>query len=199
VLTVGHQERFVLSQSGLLDVAAKPVLVECLREGPWTGRGTDVSVVLDLMIHDLDLAHSLVRGTVAEVRAEGHTVYGYSHDAVSAELLFDMGTVVRLSANRAADQRKRSLHIVYGDGSEVAVDFLTREFVNTTHSALDLIDSSDPLRDSIAAFVSSVRAGEPVMVQPEEALRALETALLIEEALVPAELARIREALRRTA
>ena len=199
VLTVGHQERYVLAQSGLFDIAAAPVLVECVREGPWTGRGTDVSVVLDLMIHDLDLAHSLIPGNIAELRADGDTVYGASHDAVSAELLFEKGSVVRLRANRAADERKRSLRIVYDDGAEIAVDFLSRELVNSTGSVLNLADSSDPLLDSIAAFASAVRAGEPVMVQPEEALRALETALQIEDALIPSELARTRQPLRRTA
>src|SRR5579872_3649135 len=53
VLTVGHQERFVVSASGLLQIPGTPQSIECVREGPWTGRGADVSVVLDLMIHDL--------------------------------------------------------------------------------------------------------------------------------------------------
>ena len=62
VLTVGHQERFVFAKSGLLDYEDAPLSIECVREGPWTGRGTDVSVVLDLMIHDLDLRSSAGAG-----------------------------------------------------------------------------------------------------------------------------------------
>ncbi len=199
VLTVGHQERFVLARSGLLNVTAAPLLIECVREGPWTGRGTDVSVVLDLMIHDLDLVHSLIPGTVAEIRADGHAIYGSSPDCVTAELLFERGAIVRLSANRAADERKRSLRIVFDDGAEIAVDFLTRELLNSTGHPLNLVNSADPLFESISAFVAAVRAGAPVMVQPEEALRALETALQIEEALIPSEPVRVRQALRRTA
>ena len=68
VLTVGHQERFVFARSGLLDYEDAPLSVECVRAGPWTGRGTDVSVVLDLMIHDLDLIHRLVPGAPLAVR-----------------------------------------------------------------------------------------------------------------------------------
>ena len=61
VLTVGHQERFVFARTGLLDQAEAPLEIQCWRRGPWTGRGDDVSAVLDLMIHDLDLVHTLVR------------------------------------------------------------------------------------------------------------------------------------------
>ena len=199
VLTVGHQERYVLARSGLLQITGAPAYIECVREGPWTGRGTDVSVVLDLMIHDLDLVHSLMPGAVAELRAEGRFVYGQSYDAVNAKLVFGSGATVELTANRAADERKRSLRIGYVDGGEIAIDFLTRKFVNTTRTALSLAESADPLAELIAAFVSAVRAGAPVIVRPEEALRALETALLIEESLVPTVLSRKQRALRRTA
>jgi predicted dehydrogenase len=63
VLTVGHQERFVFARTGMLDYRDAPLEVECWRTGPWTGRGDDVSVVLDLMIHDLDLVHRLIPAT----------------------------------------------------------------------------------------------------------------------------------------
>ncbi len=69
MLTVGHQERFVFARTGLLDYADAPLEVECWRTGPWTGRGADVSVSLDLMIHDLDLVHRLIPGDVADVVA----------------------------------------------------------------------------------------------------------------------------------
>ncbi len=199
VLTVGHQERYVLARSGLFQITQTPAFVDCVREGPWTGRGTDVSVVLDLMIHDLDLVHSLIPGDIAEITAQGRSVYGQSFDEVTARLVFDSGATVRLTANRAAGQRKRSLRIGYADSSEIAFDFLTRELVNSTPTVLSLKDASDPLAESISAFASSVRAGAPVIVRPEEALRALETALLIEESLVPSVLSRKRQALRRTA
>ncbi len=86
VLTVGHQERFVFAKSGLLDYEDAPLSIECVRCGPWTGRGTDVSVVLDLMIHDLDLVHRLVPGAPAEVSATSRSVYGRLPDEVTAEL-----------------------------------------------------------------------------------------------------------------
>ena len=71
ILTVGHQERFVFARTGLLDQAESPLEIKCWRRGPWTGRGDDVSAVLDLMIHDLDLVHTLVPGAVADVTRRG--------------------------------------------------------------------------------------------------------------------------------
>ena len=185
VLTVGHQERFVFAKSGLLDYEDAPLFVECVREGPWTGRGTDVSVVLDLMIHDLDLVHRLVPAALAEVRAEGRSVFGKLTDQVTANLVFENGSQVELVANRAADVRRRSMRVVYPDG-EIEIDFLTRKVTNTTPRKLQKLELGDPLWESVAAFTTAARAGASSLVRPEEACRALETALLIEDALVPA-------------
>lgn len=196
VLTVGHQERYVIAGGGLLDIREPPRVVECVRQGPWTGRGTDVSVVLDLMIHDLDLVHAIVPGKVREISVEGQFAYGQSHDAVGAHAVFENGTAVYLLANRAANERKRLLRLAYRGGGEIVIDFLTRQVVNTTRTKLKALDLDDPLGASIAGFAAAVRLGTPVLVRPEEALCALETALLIEEEIVPASVARKRRALR---
>ena len=185
VLTVGHQERFVFAKSGLLDYPDAPLYVECVREGPWTGRGTDVSVVLDMMIHDLDLVHQLVPGRIASVQADGRSVHGTLADSVTAKLAFESGTLVRLVASRAADARRRSMRVVYPDGS-IEIDFLTRTVTNTTARELHDLELRDPLWESVAAFVTAARAGATTLVRPEEARQALETALRIEDALVPA-------------
>ena len=200
VLTVGHQERFVFAKSGLLDYGDAPLFVECVREGPWTGRGTDVSVVLDLMIHDLDLVHRLIPGALADVRAVGRSVHGESYDEVTATLTFENGAAVELAANRAADGRRRLMRVGYDDG-EIEIDFLSRNIVNTTGRTLRPLALHDPLAESVAAFVGAVRADASALVRPEEARRALETALLIEESLVPAAVvqAQKRHRLRRTA
>jgi predicted dehydrogenase len=184
VLTVGHQERFVFAKSGLLDYEDAPLRIECVREGTWTGRGTDVSVVLDLMIHDLDLIHRLVPGGLSEVQAEGRAVSGKLTDQVTANLVFENGSEVELVANRAADARRRYMRMVYPDG-EIKIDFLTRKVKNTTPRKLQNLELRDPLWESVAAFVTASRAGASTLVRPEEACRALETALLVEEALVP--------------
>jgi predicted dehydrogenase len=200
VLTVGHQERFVFARSGLLDYEDAPLSVECVRAGPWTGRGTDVSVVLDLMIHDLDLVHRLVPGAPLAVRSRGRSVHGLLADDVTADVTFENGAQVELIANRAADSRQRFMRVVYPDG-EIEIDFLTHKVTNTTARPLQPLELRDPLGESVAAFVTAVKGGPSTLVRPEEARRALETALLIEDALVPAGKipARERVALRRTA
>jgi predicted dehydrogenase len=184
VLTVGHQERFVFAHSGLLDHEAVPLSVECVRAGPWTGRGTDVSVVLDLMIHDLDLVHQLIPGMLSDVSAWGRPLHSPLKDEVWATLEFENGCRAGLFASRIAKERRRSLKAVYADGV-IEIDFLTREVKNTTRRPLNAPEMEDPLGASIASFVDSVRKGTLALVRPEEARRALETALLIEEAAAP--------------
>jgi predicted dehydrogenase len=200
VLTVGHQERYVFARSGLLDFEDVPLAVECVRAGPWTGRGADVSVVLDLMIHDLDLVHQLVPGAVTEMRANGRSLRGEFVDEVNASLTFEDGAAVELFASRAAEARRRSMRVVYPDG-EIEVDFLARTVRNTTKRALRPLELHDPLAASVAAFVDAARMGASALVRPEEARRALETALLIEEALLLTQDARSveREPVRLTA
>jgi len=184
ILTVGHQERFVFAKSGLLDQAEAPLFVECVRRGPWTGRGSDVSVVLDLMIHDLDLLHRLVPGVPLAVSATGHAAHGRLMDDVTADLVFPNGTRARLTASRAAEQRERSMRAVYRDG-EVEIDFLARTVKNTTKRALKPLELHDPLAEAISAFVSAAQFGSEPLVRPQEARSALATALEIEAAMLP--------------
>ena len=181
VLAVGHQERFVFARTGLLDQEETPLEIQCWRRGPWTGRGDDVSVVLDLMIHDLDLVHTLVKSEVAEVDAKGALEYGPYADEVEATITFANGTVARLDASRIADSRKRGFRATYVDGV-VEIDFLTRQIVNTTPRPLAALEMGDPLGESVASFVAAVQSGTQPLVQAEQAAQALETALLIEEA-----------------
>jgi predicted dehydrogenase len=185
VFTVGHQERYVLAKAGLFDRNLVPLRIECSRTGPWTGRATDVSVVLDVMIHDLDLIHRLVPGGLGEVRARERTLHGRFPDEVTAKLTFETGTDVELFASRTAEARRRWMKVVYVDGA-IEIDFLARTIINTTSTTLKPLDLNDPLAESVSAFVDSVREGLEALVRPEEARRALETALQIEEAAAPA-------------
>jgi predicted dehydrogenase len=181
ILSVGHQERFVFARTGLLDLAETPLEITCWRQGPWTGRGDDVSVVLDLMIHDLDLVHTLVPGPVADVRAEGLIEYGPHADEVFALLRFANGTIAKLETSRVANERKRGLRAVYADGV-VEFDFLSRTVTNTTPRALGALELGDPLGEAVGGFVAAARAGTDALVTPEQAAQALDSALWIERA-----------------
>ncbi|HEY1631574.1 MAG TPA: Gfo/Idh/MocA family oxidoreductase [Rhizomicrobium sp.] len=184
VLTVGHQERFVFARTGLLEYPDAPIEIETWRNGPWTGRGADVSAVLDLMIHDLDLVHRLVPCDVADVQATGRATQGGHADEVTARVTFDNGTVAKLTASRISPIRRRGLRAVYADGV-IEIDFITRVVRNTTKRPLGSLDLGDPLGESVASFVNAAHRNAPTLVRPEEARRALETALLIDEAAAP--------------
>ena len=181
ILSVGHQERFVFARTGLLDLAETPLEITCWRQGPWTGRGDDVSVVLDLMIHDLDLVHTLVPGPVKDVRAEGLIEYGPHADEVFALLRFANGTIAKLETSRVANERKRGLRAVYAVGV-LDFDFLSRTVSNTTPRALGALELGDPLGEAVSGFVAAARAGTDALVTPEQAAQALDSALWIERA-----------------
>ncbi len=193
VLTSGHQERYVFAQSGLLSRKVKPVSIECVREGVPNGRGLDVSIVLDLMIHDLDLVHQIMTGPPATVTAMTRAQDGNSADDTVADLGF-AGCKVRLTASRIARERKRTMRLVYPDG-EIAIDFLARTLTNTTPEPLKPAFqgigewegtapriADDPLGYAIGRFVHEVRTGVPALVRPEEARMALATALRVIDA-----------------
>jgi predicted dehydrogenase len=188
VLHTGHQERFVMRDLGLFDTDVKPLKIECHRAAPFNPRNTDVSVVLDLMIHDIDLAHQLDASPVAEVQAYERIRHARS-DEMSALLTLANGMQIELFASRMADARKRYMRVTYPDG-EIYIDFLTREISNTTPRKLKALGAegfddglpspaTDPLGHGVAQFLRSVREGRDAVIAPREARRALETALLI--------------------
>jgi predicted dehydrogenase len=191
VLHTGHQERFVMRHLGLFDGNVKPLKIESHRAAPFNPRNTDVSVVLDLMIHDIDLAHQLDPSPVADVQAIERIMHARS-DEVSALVTLEDGMQIDLFASRMAEARKRFMRVSYPDG-EIYIDFLTREITNTTPRKLKALGSegaadglpcpsTDPLGHGVAQFLRAVREGRPSVIAPREARRALETALMILDA-----------------
>ncbi len=181
VLACGHQERVVFAAMGLLDAPETPLLIESVRRGTPNERNRDASCVLDLMIHDLDLALALCGGPASPVSARG------GFDEVRAEASFACGTRTVFEASRSAAHRERTMRLVYPSG-EVMIDFLAPCFANGSALALDAAFASsaqghDPLGASVSAFLAAVRGetGRP-MVTGEEGLHALALALEIERA-----------------
>ena len=193
VLTVGHQERFIFAGTGLLDSREVPLDISCWRMGPWTGRSADVSVVLDLMIHDLDLVHQLVPHAVRGVAARSRAIHGFLADEVSASVNFSNGSIAHLETSRISEARRRGMRAEYRDGV-VEIDFITRKIKNSTPRPLKPLEMVDPLAESVQAFVRSVREGAAPLVRPQEARRALQTALMIDDAADHGPDARAREA-----
>src|SRR5205085_11450745 len=137
VLACGHQERVIFAAMGLLDLPEPPEWIEAVRRGTPSERNRDVSCVLDLMIHDLDLAAQLASGDPVMVTAEGH------YDEVRAEIAFEGGMVARFEASRVADERGRTMSLAFASGP-VEVDFLAPSFRNGTSFALHAEFASTP-------------------------------------------------------
>ena len=125
VLRVGHVERFNPALETLRADLADPKYIEALRAGPFSFRSTDIGVVLDLMIHDLDLVLSLVHSRVRKIDALGLSVLGGHEDVANARLEFDSGCVAVLSASRVSCQAVRRMH-VWTLRAFAAVDFAAR-------------------------------------------------------------------------
>ena len=198
VLACGHQERVVFRAMGLLDLPERPIRLEAVRRGTFTGRNADVSCVLDLMIHDIDLAMALNASPARVLRADGVVSKGPLADEAHAELVFGDGMTAVFDASRTARRRERTMRAVFPSG-EVAIDFLARTFTDTTPFGLNAgfastPDGRDPLGASVADFVAAVLGELPrPLVTGEEAARALEAALEVDrEAAKPSSVVRGR-------
>ncbi|MFZ5616817.1 MAG: hypothetical protein ACOZAA_05795, partial [Pseudomonadota bacterium] len=158
-----------------------PARLEFSRCGPPSGRGEDVSVVFDLMIHDLDIARLYGFGGPQKVSACGDR-----HETV-ATLTFEEGRQCSFVASRRTESRRRLLKATYEDGV-VEIDFINRRITDTTPAALassECVTScafADPLGASVEAFFSSVLDGARTMADGKAGRGALEWALMIEEA-----------------
>lgn len=188
VVACGHQERVVFRAMGLLDAPEQPLLLEALRHGPPSERSQDVSAVLDLMVHDIDLALSLSAAEAVTAEGEGVRNGGGRWDVARAEVTFDDGFTARFDVSRQAPERRRTMRVVFPSG-EVEIDFLARSFRNTTPFALnpDFADTpaaADPLGASVESFLMAVRGEAPrPVVTADEAIRALDLGLAVEQGL----------------
>jgi predicted dehydrogenase len=186
-LGVGHQERMVFKAMGLFDVHEKPLRLEAIRRGTYSPRNLDVSCVLDLMIHDIDLALALSGAETMSVEAQAVILHGPLADEVKAEAIFDDGLIALFEASRIAEARERRMRIVYPSG-EVEIDFLTRAFRNTTPFMLDANFTEtpigrDPLGAALGAFVAAARGEvDHLPAEAEDGARALDLALAVEQA-----------------
>jgi len=182
---VGHQERLVLRAIGLMDVPERPIAIEAVRNSPFSPRGTDTSVTMDLMTHDIDLCTTLLRAAPVEIKGQVERIRSRHVDKSEAVLKYDNCTA-RLKSSRVEDVSNRQMKITYPSGV-VAIDFNAKTLSHSTPFALNA-DFADDARakDSLGAatdiFVRAVLDNAPVLVTAEEGAIAVLVALQIDGA-----------------
>jgi predicted dehydrogenase len=192
ILQVGLVERFnpaVVKMESLLN---RPLFIESHRMNNFTIRGTDVDVVLDLMIHDLDIILHIARSEVKDIHAVGMSVVTGKTDVANARLVFENGITANLTASRVSDRITRKIRVFQPDAYMLA-DCHKREFYMTRmdnsikdtsgtlnlQSVKEVFPNSDPLADQISYFVSSVINGAKTVMTERDERKALKIALLI--------------------
>jgi len=193
VLQVGHLERFNPAIRRLEGVIREPRFVECHRLAPFVERGTDVDVVLDLMIHDIDVIASLVRSPVERVEAVGVPVLTDKPDIANARITFANGCIANVTASRVSMKRERKIRFFQPD-AYISIDYDQRRaqiyrkpgkgagWQDIRAESIEISDG-DALADEIDSFLDSVRSRGTPLVSGEEGLRALEIATMISERL----------------
>jgi len=191
VFQVGHLERYNPVVVALDGVLHAPRFVESVRIAPFKPRGTDVNVVLDLMIHDIDIIRTIVGAGVKTINSIGAPVFTAEEDIANARIEFDNGCVANVTASRISLKSERKMRIFQSD-AYFSVDFENRKLLIARRGEGEMMpgvpnvlveekkfEPGDALRDEISAFLRSVATGTPPKVPGEDGRKALEIALMI--------------------
>lgn len=192
-LQVGHSERFNPIMQVMRSHIGRPVFVECHRLSSFSDRGTDVDVILDLMIHDIDMVLSFNPGSVEDVQAAGVPVLSSTIDIANARIQFASGCVANLTASRVSTNKMRRLRLFQRD-NYLSIDFHTRQGMICRREAGTGVRPSivieqlrggeeEPLKLQIESFLAAVSAGHRPVVSGEDGAAALDLAHRVLEAI----------------
>jgi len=193
LLQVGHLERFNSGLLALDGILTTPRFIESHRLAPFKQRGTDVNVVLDLMIHDIDIIQDIVHAPIATLDAVGAPIFSSEIDIANARIRFTNGCVANTTASRVSLKTERKLRL-FQDDAYMSVDLQQKVLtvVRKTDKPMqgDLppvqieertFEQGDALRAEIESFLDCIANNKPPIVSGEDGLRALETAIRITE------------------
>jgi predicted dehydrogenase len=196
VLQIGHLERFNPAVVHLHSIISKPRFVECHRLAPFTERGTDVDVVLDLMVHDLDVIMSVAPSEVASLEAIGVAILTDRVDLANARIRFTSGLIANLVTSRVSARRERKIRFFQPD-AYISVDYESRgiqiyrktppaagaQFPTISAEQIEF-GEGDPLADEVNAFVIAVRTRATPAVSADDGLRVMELTERIKEVML---------------
>ncbi len=195
IFQVGHLERFNPVLVALEGVLREPLFIESVRIAPFKPRGTDVNVVLDLMIHDIDIIQHIVKSPVERIDAIGAPVFTGEEDIANARILFKSGCVANVTASRISLKSERKMRIFQRD-AYLTLDFQNRKVLVAQKGSGELfpgvpnvkvdereLGQADALRSEIESFITAIREDRQPQVSGSDGRMALETALKINEAL----------------
>ncbi len=195
ILQVGHLERFNPAIIALEHELSEVKFIESTRLAPYNPRGTDVNVVLDLMIHDIDIILDIVNSEVEKIDASGTPVLSQGIDIANARIVFKNGCVANVTASRASNKTDRKMRIFQND-AYLSVDFQNRELsvyrkgdgemypgIPNIDINSSKFDKSDALLTEIEHFLACIANNSAPKVSGEDGKRALQTAIQISDIL----------------
>lgn len=184
VLQVGHVERFNPVLSALEERLTRPRFIEAHRLSPYPNRSTDIGVVLDLMIHDLEIILHLVRSPVQTIDAVGVPVLSRGEDIANARLRFENGCVANITSSRISPERMRKIR-VFQEDAYLSLDYQTQSGEVYRRTATGIvkepveIEREEPLQRQLASFIECAATGRAPKVSGFHATAALELAVEI--------------------
>lgn len=188
VLQIGHVERFNPAVRAASEVVTTPRFIECHRLAAFTPRSLDIDVVMDLMIHDIDVILSLVDSEVAEIRAAGIGILTHKVDIANARIEFENGCIANVTASRVSSERVRKIRL-FQPSDYVSIDYAERAVAVVSlvppspgderpqmAARTVTVEDVEPLKAEIASFLAAARGEQPVAVSGEDGRRALAVA-----------------------
>lgn len=197
VFQIGHLERFNPAVLALEDELKHPLFIESNRIAPFNPRGADVNVILDLMIHDIDIILDFAKSPVKHIDADGVAVISQGIDIANARITFESGCVANVTASRVSMKSERIMRIFQHD-AYISIDFQNKKLaihqkgdgemypgIANIESNDRTFEQGDALYSEIEAFLNSISTNTPPVVSGKAGLLALQTATKISELLVP--------------
>ena len=188
ILQIGHLERFNKAYTKLSEQIKRPMFIECNRISPFKIRGTEVDVIMDLMIHDLDIIISLNNSKIKSIQSNGINVLTSSIDIAHARILFDNGCVCNLSSSRISDKVERKMR-VFQKNEYYSLDYqnsildsykkVKKDSMLSIEKYQEKFSGNDSLKEEIESFLHCINNEKRPIVNADDGINALQYALKI--------------------